>query len=216
MKKRNITFITVFIAVAVIVSVSLLYGKLLPDDTNYSTFFVSAPDDDSRTFIAENSELGYGDEDGEWAVLQLSPSYSFGVRFGNVSLPKHAEIIEAHIRLLSISTPISNSVNCFIYGDDSNHSHNFSVQGVLQRCGRTFTTNSVEWNTTVPYYECVQTPNIKTIVQEIINNETWEQGNGLSILFITKGLRGYSAAFQNFESGYPPALCVQWRPAREE
>ena len=180
------------------------------DNSIISTYFVSNPDDDSRTFIAENTDLGYGNEDGEWALLQLSPSYSFGVRFINISIPKNALIKDAYIELFSVGTPWASSPNCIIYCDKTGDALNFSEYGVLKRCGRNYTDNSISWNETLQYNTWVKTPSLKKITQEIIKRDDWKEGNAIAYLFVTNGLREYSATFQNFESGYASKLVIKW------
>jgi len=207
--KKMILALVVFIIILLTGSV-IIYIIIQPDNSSYSVFFVNADDDDSRTFIAENSELGYGDEDGEWALLQLSPSYSFGVRFTNVTIPKNAKIQDARIELFGVGTPWARHPNCIIYGDDSGNAMNFTVQGVLNRCGRNYTGSSVLWNASVDYYEWIRTPSVHKILQEIVNRDDWIEGNPIAFLFVSNGFRGFSASFQNFESGYSSALLVKW------
>jgi len=207
--KKTGLLLTTLIIILLIGSVTVAI-LLQSDNSRYSVFFVNADDDDSRTFIAENSDLGYGDEDGEWALLQLSPSYSFGVRFTNVTIPKHAKITKAHIELFSVGTPWASHPNCLIYGDNSDNAVNFTVQGVLDRCGRNYTDSSVLWNDSVGYHKWIRTPSVHAILQEIVNRDDWVEGNPIAFLFITNGLREFSASFQNFESGYSSALVVKW------
>jgi len=207
--KKSILIIPCLLCL-LLIGTGVAYFVLQPTPGRISVFFVSAPDDDARTFLAERSDVGYGNEDGQWALLQLSPSYSFGLRFRNISIPRYAEIKEAYVKLYSIGTPRSNRPNCLIYGDKINNSYNFTTYGVFERCGRNYTQAVVDWNESVAFSVWVETPNLQSIIQEIVTNETWEENNSLSLLFITKGIPGYSATFQNVESGYASALLVKW------
>jgi len=182
------------------------------ENSNESIFEVIDPHDDARTFIAENSELGYGNEDGDWAYLQLSKSYSFGTRFQNVTIPKDAEIVDAYVALYCMGTPPYHlHPNCFVYCDNASYSVNFSQAGVLNISGRNYTNNFVDWNRTIKYDYWYRTPPLTDIINEVINKKNWTSGNPITVLFVTKGFKNYSTTFQNFENGYPPKLYIIWK-----
>ena len=178
---------------------------------NESVFEIQNPDDDARTFTVENTEIGYGNEDGAWATNQLSPSYNFGLRFTNVSIPKNVTIHEAWVELYSVGTPGLDRPNCKIYCDNSSNSSEFSDSiGVLNVTGRNYTNAFSIWNETADYGVWVKTPLINTQIKEVMNNLNWSQGNPITVLFVSNGLKFYSAAFQNYESGYPAKLFIKW------
>ena len=204
-KKKTIRSILLLISIAVVFFT--IYMLTRPE---YIVLMreVSAPDDDARTFITSIGENGYGNEDGGWATLQLSPSYSFGVRFTNITIPQGAKIKKAYVELYSIGTPGHCHPNCRIYCDASDNAVNFSVTGVLDICGRVYTNSFTRWNKTVAYGRWVRTPSITAQIQEIVNRKNWTSGNAIAVLFVSEGLRGYSAAFQNYENGYPARLYI--------
>ena len=209
-KKDKKWTIFAIIALLLIFSTTVILSFTPSNNATFATFQVSSEDDDARTFIAENSEEGYGDEDGGWALLQLSPSYSFGVRFTDVNISNNAKITEAYMGLYSVGTPGHRSPNCRIYCDDTDNAVNFSVRGVLDICGRTYSSKYIRWNTTVPYDQWVKTPSLAGSIQEIVNRKNWSPGNAIAFLFVTEELRGYSASFGNYEMGYPAKLYVKW------
>jgi len=203
--KRRILLVVIVSAVVIL---SLMYYEFTRSKDIKLIISVSSPEDDARTFTTDNNELGFGNEDGGWAMLQLAPSYSFGVRFVNVTLPDNAKIKDAYVELYSVGTPGIDHPNCRIYCDASANAVNFSVKGVLDRCGRNYTTNFTIWNETVPYGKWIRTPSITAQIREVINRENWTSGNAIAVLFVSEGLRGYSATFQNFENGYPARLHI--------
>lgn len=206
---KNTNTIAILILVA-IVSVAVLSYFLIPTE-NYDIYEVTDEHDDARTFTVELNEAGYGDEDGAWATLQLAPSYNFGVRFYNVSIPQGVEILDAYVELYSVGTPGHTTPNCKIYCDNTDDAVNFSNFGVLDICGRNYTNSYGIWNATVPYGEWVKSPSITSSVQEVINRVNWTSGNSIAVLFVSEGLRGYAANFQNYENGYPAKLYVVWK-----
>ncbi|HEC82155.1 MAG TPA: hypothetical protein ENI42_07035 [Thermoplasmatales archaeon] len=212
MKRRRKMLVFGFVFTILLVSVAY-YAFTRP---NYVTLTVevSSPHDDARTFITTVGDEGYGDEDGGWAMLQLAPSYSFGVRFVNVTVPHGAKVKDAYVELYSVGTPGHDHPNCRIYCDASDNADNFSVRGVLDRCGRVYTENFTRWNETVSYGKWIKTPSIAPQVQEVINRENWTSGNAIAVLFVSEGLRGYSATFQNYENGYPARLHIVFEKKR--
>jgi len=176
------------------------------------TFEVNDEHDNARTFaVYDNGNLiGSGNENGSWALLQLSPSYSFGVKFNNIDIKQGAEIKTAYILLYSVGTPMNRYPNCKIYCDNTDNAVNFSEIGVLNISGRKYTINYALWNETVEFEKWVKTPSLVSPIQEVINRKNWKPGNSIAFLFITEGKLDYSATFQNFENGYPPKLYVEW------
>jgi hypothetical protein len=177
---------------------------------NHDVFIVDDEHDDSRTFTVMLNELMSENEDGGWATLQLSPSYSFGVRFNNVSIPKNATIKDAYVELYSIGTPGHLHPNCVIYCDDVDSAENFTLIGVLNISGRIYTNESVTWNQTIEYGKWIKTPSITSCIKEVISRSNWSSGNSIAVLFDSEGYRGYSAAFRNYEQGSPAKLHIIW------
>ena len=210
MKKNRKNMMIIYGILVIVVVILLVLSQInLPDNPHSDVFVVKADDDDGRTFTVENNEKGYENENGGWAILQLSKSYSFGVRFTNVIIPQGAKIKKAYVELYSIGTPGHQHPNCRIYCDDVDDAVNFST-GVLNISGRKYTSNYEIWNNTVPYGEWVKPPLVTALIQEVINRSNWASGNSLAVLFVSEGLTGYSASFQNYEKGYPARLYVEW------
>ncbi len=209
MKKNFLIAIVVIIAIA---SVSVIYATTQNSnsDIHHAEYVVNSAHDDARTFAAQNSETGYGNEDGQWANLQLSPSYSFGVRFTNISIPRYALIKTAYIELYSIGTTNHRHPVCRIYCDDVDNAVNFSSVGVLDICGRVYTSKYSEWNTTVAFAQWVSTPSLIAPMQQVIDRQNWNPGNAIAFLFVSKGTLDCAAAFQNYENGQPAKLYVEW------
>ena len=216
MKKSSKIYLKILIFLVINIFILLLGCIQDSNGINTTIAEVLNDNDDARTFTVENNDLGYGNEDGYYETLQLSPSYSFGVRFINIDIPKGAEIINASVSIYSTGTPGHSHPNCIIYCDNTSYSVNFSECGVLNICGRNYTKSSVIWNTTVPYGEWVFTPSIKNLIQDIINRDDWEKGNPITVLFISRGFKEYSATFQNHEKGYPARLEIKWKNSNQE
>ena len=164
--------------------------------------------DDTRTFETSN-EQGSGNEPDSWANLQVTSSYSFGIRFNNITIPKGSKIINAYVKLFSIGIPGHNHIDCIIYGDSDTNAINFSTKGCLKRSGRNYTESYVIWDAKSPYQKWVKTPILTEIVKEIINKPGWENGKSIVFLFITQHTMN-SAVFSNFGRGNPSELYIYW------
>jgi hypothetical protein len=179
---------------------------------NRETYEVNDEFDNARTFSVykDGNLVGFGNENGSWALLQLAPSYSFGLKFDNIEISQGTEIKSAYIALYSIGTPINRYPNCKIYCDDTDNAVNFSKIGVLNISGRTYTENYTLWNDTVEFEKWTNTLSLVASIQEVIDRKNWVAGNSIAFLFVSEGYLDYSATFQNFENGYPAKLYVEW------
>lgn len=208
-KKYKIITIILIVLIALIVFIFLINNLSNKDSENWQVFEINDENDDGRSFTVEIGDLGYGNEYASWALLQLSPSYSFGLKFDNITIDKNATIIDAYIELFSVGTPGHRSPNCKIYCDNVDNPMNFSDIGVLDICGRNYTNNYTLWNESLPHNKWIKTPAIVEIIQELINRENWSSGNSIAILFISNGFQDFSAAFKNYDSGYPARLYIK-------
>ncbi len=211
-KERFLLYALIGITALSVVVIIMFFPSPVEEKHYVTIFEINTADDDARTFIS--SETGFGNEDGRWATLQLSPSYSFGLRFNNISLPENITIIDAYIQLYSIGTPGNLYPNCRIYCDNTTNAVNFSEIGVLDISGRNYTNSYVRWNDTVSYGKWINTPSILSPLKEIIEKDNLTDGNSIAFLFVSEGIFGYSATFQNYESGYPAKLIIHWKPLK--
>lgn len=200
-----------FLIASLILIVVIIFIINLPAESlNEQTYTIASEEDDGRTFETIG-DVGFDNEPDAWANLEVNPSYSFGLRFTNISIPKNACIKEARIKLFSIGIPDRHDVvNCTIYADDVDSAQNFTVMGCLNRSGRTYSNNSIVWHEQLPYNRWVTTPDITQIIQEIINRDGWKQGNNIALLFITFNSLD-SAVFENYDMGRPAELSIEWK-----
>ena len=208
-KKCEMFFIIV--AILFIASLSGCIDLSEENNVNHDIYNVENEHDDARTFkVTLNEEMGRT-EDGKWSSLQLSPSYSFGLRFKNITIPNNASIINSYIEIYSTGSPGLDHPNCNIYCDNDDNASDFTLKGALNITGRNYTQNYSVWNETVEYGAWVKSPSIDAQLQEVISRKNWTNGNSIVVLFITNGYRNYSATFKNFEQGYPAKLHIFWK-----
>ncbi len=116
-----------------------------------------------------------------------------GMRYLNVTIPKDATITTAYLKLIPTSTWSQTTVNAVIVGEDVDDAAIFSTiadyktrRGLTDApgvSGGSITTASISWDNIGGWTAGseVQTPDIKTIIQEIVNRASWASGNDMVI-----------------------------------
>ncbi len=105
-----------------------------------------------------------------------------GMRFTNVAIPQGATINSAYIEFETDETD-SGTANLVIYGEDNDTSNQFANNsGNIS--SRTPTSASVNWNPSAwnSVNELHQTPDIGSIIKEIVDRPGWSSGNNLVIM----------------------------------
>jgi hypothetical protein len=148
-----------------------------------------------------------------WVGNGASTIASFtGLRFNNVIIPNGATIKSALLMLYS-SQDQWISININITGDLSANSSAWSTtnlpsQRTLTSAGINSATD-VNWSVNTWYY----LPDITTVVQEIVNQSSWQSGNSLSIIINGTG-SAYARKFATSEDGSPafaPKLIITYQ-----
>ncbi|UCH82336.1 MAG: hypothetical protein JSW20_06795 [Nitrospiraceae bacterium] len=139
--------------------------------------------DGSMSLSSSDLELAY-DKNGNQKV---------GMRFSNVNIPAGADITYAYIQF-TVDEISSGAANLTIYGEASPDASTFTaIQGDISE--RTLTIDSEGW-TPDPWLTvgeagtAQQTPNIASIIEEIVSNGSgWTSGNSLVIIITGTGER---------------------------
>jgi Tfp pilus assembly protein FimT len=132
-----------------------------------------------------------------------------GMSFRSATIPAGATIEEAYFEAESNGT-YTNQTSIVIYGEDVDDGGVFRTQ-TNNISGRTQTSASVAW--VMPYWNGAdirhQSPDITTIVQEIVDRSGWSSGNDINILTTrTSGLR--EAKSRNVSANDGPHLFVTY------
>jgi calcineurin-like phosphoesterase family protein len=109
-----------------------------------------------------------------------------GIRFNNLAIPQGATITNAYIEF-TVDEVQSETTSLTFFGQAINNAPTFT-SATRDVSSRTKTTSQVIWNA-IPAWDVVgakkQTPNLSSIVQEIVNRAGWASGN--SIAFVVTG-----------------------------
>ena len=144
--------------------------------------------------VGDFTDLHFGDAGGE--------DNEFFVRFTNVTIPQGANIDEAYIDFTE-SVYFHSSMNLYINGVDSDDvedpPYNYSEFGSL-----VLTTAQVIW---AYVYTATNgdTPDLKSIIQEIVNRPGWTPGGAIVLVFRDLDASGGLIYFNSFfeTSGHP-------------
>lgn len=130
-------------------------------------------------------ELGT-DKDKDDNILPMA----VGVRFTGLGIPRTAPITQAYIEFTA-SEPQAMATNVTIRGDDSDDAATFT-KATGDISSRPKTTALVGWNG-IPAWtgesDIHQTPDLKAIVQEIVNRPSWAPGNAMAFTITGSGRR---------------------------
>lgn len=165
------------------VSLSLQEPQSLEDGIR-----VSHADDD-----AEETETGMVDLSSSDLELTFDDgNQTIGLRFDSVPLSKDAEILEAYLQF-TCDEAGDQPTSLWIAGEKTPNASRFSSNS-HDVTSRDRTQSEVRWAPpawTKPgdSSDAQKTPNLAAIIQEIVNQPTWENGNAISFLIGGEGQR---------------------------
>ncbi len=135
-----------------------------------------------------------------------------GIRFQSISIPQGSTITNAYI-VFTVDEESSESTSLTIWGQKQSHTSIFS-NSENDISSRPKTSASVVWND-IPTWGTVdeegvaqQTPDLSTILQEIIDQPAWNGGN--AVVFIFEGSGKRVARSYNNSSSKAPLLHVEY------
>ena len=126
--------------------------------------------------------------------------YNGGLRFTNVDIPQGATILSAVLKTCSDQTCAGTKARWEIYGQNARDCNEFSTKNDFEARPRTVA--KADTGYLPPWVEGTwyETPDISTIIQEIVNRPDWTAGNTLALLLYghpeaetTHEIRSYDA-----------------------
>jgi len=128
----------------------------------------------------------------------------------NCAIPKGAPISSAIVRAHHINSVAYRDQYGTLYGHASDNSP--LIQAVLDDLIRPQTTANVSWIATLAGNAWNDSPDISTIIQEIVDRPGWASGNGICIMNIPSHVVNYQARYDAWD-GLPAnaaKLIVSW------
>lgn len=136
-----------------------------------------------------------------------------GMRFNNINIPNGATISNAHVQFTTgeVST---GSVNLTVKAQDVDNASTFT-SSAYNISSRSLTSAQVswspaEWNTVGEASSNQKTPDIKNVIQEVVNRSGWSNGN--SIALIISGNSGNRRCAESYKgsSTKAPLLHIEY------
>lgn len=163
-------------------------------------------DDGSVDLTSSDLELGVE----EWVWPLSDEDQWVGLRYDDLAIPQGATITNAYIQFTADSDE-SNAANLSIFVEDVDNSDTFqSTDDELS--SRVKISNSISWIvngwTDGDAGLTEQTPNIMSLIQQIINKPTWQSGNAITIFIDGTGTR--SAYSRDTDANKSPKLIVEF------
>lgn len=136
-----------------------------------------------------------------------------GMRFNNLSVPRGATILSAHLQFTVDETDNQNPNNLTIWGEATGNSPVFSAQVPFDVSSRPKTNQTISWsfdnwNTVGEATRTQRTPDISGIIQEIVNQSTWSANNYLGLIITGSGNR--TAEARSTCSNSAPFLQIEY------
>jgi hypothetical protein len=133
-----------------------------------------------------------------------------GLRFNNLTIPRGARITNATVQFTANSADAGNTVNVTIEGELAGSSATFAA-AANNISGRSRTTSSVNWSAIGAWTAAATTnatsPNIASVIQEIVSSPGWGSGNSLSLIIednaSTAGARRRGRSYDNSTTTAP-------------
>jgi|GEM_PF-5523533 len=112
-----------------------------------------------------------------------SSSYMcIGSRYQNVTIPKGSTVVEAYIQ---IYPNVNQDANFTIYAEAEDNPDDFAITPAI--IGRNRTSAGVDWvQDRIGLLNWKTSPDIREVVQEVVDRPGWSSGNSLVILLIGK------------------------------
>ncbi|MFT4804518.1 MAG: hypothetical protein ACJAZK_001456 [Psychroserpens sp.] len=172
----------------------------------------SGPDD------AEQSEIGgimYIDSSDLELVFDSfagQNNQTVGVRFNNILVPSGAIISEAYIQFTtdeSNDTPTNISISGELSANSITFTEtNFDIENRTRTNAVVNWPNIPEWSVVGSNSEAQKTPNVQTIVQEIVEQDSWSILNSMTFFFNGEGKR--TAESYNGDASASPQLIISY------
>jgi len=170
-------------------SAAIINISYIPITTATSRISATYDDVEERTATGaidfDSSDIELGDEHTDENDNQIS-----GLRFTNIEIPVGSIIQAAYIQFTVDETKQKDPANYVIFAEDQINPVTFT-DDAYSVTSRTWSADSVKWEN-VPAWEAEddagaaqRTPDISTLVQELVSKEGWNTGNAM--VFMVKG-----------------------------
>lgn len=188
----------------------------------FNTFMVTASSDDAYQDSGGTADIAATAATIGTGTTGVSPKRVCGFRFLSINIPKDATIDEAIPMVAKRNTAFATVTGSW-YGQLAANATTFVAAEDMDG-GRTKTSASVACSAeninriNGTRYGFPQNTDLKTIIQEIVNQATWASGNALVLLFVGDGGSSFASTEINEydnSSALAMRLAITWRVGTE-
>jgi hypothetical protein len=181
------------------------------DDNNQnSTFSIQTESDDAEE-SANTGDMNLSSSDLELVDESGRRRQLVGMRFANINIPQGTNIVSAYIQFWADDAN-DGACNLNIQAEDIDNSATFTNDD-NNISNRIRTNASVNWQpdrwVKHDEGEAQRTPDIKNVIQEVVDRNGFDSGNAITIIITGSGEREAGA----FRNGHSPVLHITTGPA---
>ena len=165
---------------------------------------ISSSKDDAEEYI-EGSNKKTNTSSSDLEIAKESKKQIIGLRFTNIRIPQGATITSAYIQFQTDEKSTQSTKKVKIYTQEINNAPRF--ESTKKNINNRSKYGPVNWYP--PKWHIVgergsdqKTPNLKNIVQQVINRSGWNSGNALVFMMKSSGKR-VAESFDGSQSGAP-------------
>lgn len=188
----------------------LCNGQPCDDDTVFSAQSRVASSSDDATEAA-NGAVSVTDQQLTLMRIPGIPTGAswVGVRFPDLQIPQGATITDARVAFTSTGD-YDEYTNLTIYAENSDDAQPYT-DSFNSISSRTRTNTNVTWNNIPKWYDdnTFESPNLSTLVQQIVNKTDWCGGNAMGLVLAGSGARLASSHDNGSADG--PVLKVEYK-----
>jgi len=158
-----------------------------------------------RVTVTTNDDGSKYIPDSSWAtyMIRIGTAVKPAFRIVDVTVPQGAVISSAYIKMIKDGTD-NHDFKMRVYGIDEDNTSTMSSDPT----GRTKTTAYVDWDISGGLVDETEytSPDIKTIIQEIVDRVGWSSGNALGFIIDDNGSNDTVAYFYDYEGDANKAI----------
>ncbi|MEY3241706.1 MAG: hypothetical protein RIR11_3145 [Bacteroidota bacterium] len=142
---------------------------------------VAISSDDAEQKNNEIDKLFDDDLDMGWEGDEFN-IVSTGLRFRGIKVPKNAVIDSAYIEIFAHEDE-GDLAKITIYAEAADNCDTYNETSLIS--DRVKTTAAVSWNIAEPWtiWNKYRSPELKSLIQEVVNRQNWKSGNALALMF---------------------------------
>jgi hypothetical protein len=147
--------------------------------------------------------------------ILLVGQYAAGLRFQGVKIPQGALIKSATLKIRSCSTGLTGQLDGVLYAEAANYAEDFSARKISQLT-KTEASLPWIWDADAPWTASTwyDSPNIASVVQEVVNRSGWKSDNPMAIIYWTTSYAGSDRKIWAYDgnAGHAAKLVITYQP----